>query len=128
MVQVLQDLENAVSRAPGGTASSYGAAGLDGAVSDLRPLLCSPNQAVRNVAYTLLLRYLKDNPAASGELLPDFLDCLENKNAAIVTTALERLPDFLLLCQGIPSIFFIFPTFSNFMLSNMYRKWRYAVE
>ena len=92
VVQVLQDLENVCSRAA--------CAPLQGAVSDLRPLMCSANQTVRNMAYSLVLRYLKDNPSAAVELLPDYLDCLDNRNAAVVSSALERLPDFLLLCQG----------------------------
>lgn len=73
---------------------------LEMAVADLRPLMSSANQTVRNMTYMLLLRYLKDNPNAAADLLPDYLDCLDNRNAAVVTTALERLPDFLLLCQG----------------------------
>ena len=92
MVQVLQDLENVCGR--------VACAPLEGAVSDLRPLMSSSNQTVRNMTYMLLLRYLKDNPKAAADLLPDYLDCLDNRNAAVVTTALERLPDFLLLCQG----------------------------
>ena len=35
-----------------------------------------------------------------ADLLPEYLDCLDSRIAAVVTTALERLPDFLLLCQG----------------------------
>ena len=70
------------------------------AVPDLRPLLSSANQTVRNMTYALILRYLKDNPNASGHLLSDYVDCLDSGNAAVVTSALERLPDFLLLCQG----------------------------
>lgn len=97
VIQVLQDLEGVVSRAP----SSAVGLGLDsGAVSDLRPLLSSPNQTVRHMAYSLLLRHLKDRPQASSELLPDYLDCLDSRSAPVVTSALERLPDFLLLCQG----------------------------
>ena len=92
VVQVLQDLENVCGR--------VACAHLEGAVSDLRPLMSSSNQTVRNMTYMLLLRYLKDNPKAAADLLPDYLDCLDNRNAAVVTTALERLPDFLLLCQG----------------------------
>lgn len=87
VIQVLQDLE--IVCAP-----------LEMAVSDLRPLMSSANQSVRNMTYMLLLRYLKDNPNAATDLLPDYLDCLDNRNAAVVTSALERLPDFLLLCQG----------------------------
>ncbi len=92
MVTVLQDLENVCGRVV--------CAPLEGAIADLRPLMSSSNQTVRNMTYMLILRYLKDNPNASADLLPDYLDCLDNRNAAVVTTALERLPDFLLLCQG----------------------------
>lgn len=89
---MLQDLENICGR--------MASAPLEGALADLRPLMCSPNQIIRNTTFALLLRFLKDNPNASPDLLPDYLDCLENSNAAVVTTALERLPDFLILCQG----------------------------
>lgn len=92
VVQVLQDLDNVCGR--------VACTPLEGALADLRPLMSSPNQAVRNMTYLLILRYLKENPNAAADLLPDYLDCLDNRNAAIVTTALERLPDFLLLCQG----------------------------
>lgn len=92
VVTVLQDLENVCGRVV--------CAPLEGAIADLRPLMSSSNQTVRNMTYMLILRYLKDNPNASADLLPDYLDCLDNRNAAVVTTALERLPDFLLLCQG----------------------------
>ena len=92
MVQVLQDLENVCGR--------VACAPLEGAVADLRPLMASTNQIVRNMTYMIILRYLKDNPNAAADLLPDYLDCLDSRIAAVVTTALERLPDFLLLCQG----------------------------
>ncbi|XP_045031439.1 integrator complex subunit 1 [Daphnia magna] len=91
VVAVLQDLENVCGRVV--------CAPLEGAVADLRPLMSSSNQTVRNMTYMLILRYLKESPNASTDLLPDYLDCLDNRNAAVVTTALERLPDFLLLCQ-----------------------------
>lgn len=101
VVQVLQDLENVCGR--------VACAPLEGAVADLQPLMASPNQIVRNMTYMLILRYLKDNPNAAGDLLPDYLDCLDSRIAAVVTTALERLPDFLLLCQGYyPNQHFIF--------------------
>lgn len=92
MIQVLQDLENICNR--------MACAPLEGALADLRPLMCSSNLLIRNTTFTLLLRFLKDNPKASADLLPDYLECLENRNAAVVTTALERLPDLLVLCQG----------------------------
>lgn len=92
VVQVLQDLENVCGK--------VACAPLEGAVADLRPLMASPNQIVRNMTYMIILRYLKDNPNAAADLLPDYLDCLDSRIAAVVTTALERLPDFLLLCQG----------------------------
>jgi hypothetical protein len=92
VVQVLQDLENVCSRAA--------CAPLDDALDDLRPLMSSPNTMVRNMTYSLLLRYLGDQPNGAADLLPDYLDCLDNPNAAVVSTALQRLPDFLLLCQG----------------------------
>lgn len=92
VLQVLQDLENVCSR--------VACAPLEGAVADLRPLMSSPNQAVRNMTYMLVLRYLKDNPSAASDLLADYLDCLDSRNAAVVATALERLPDFVLLSQG----------------------------
>jgi len=91
VVQVLQDLDNVCSRVI--------CAPLDGAMGDLRPMMSSPNLVIRNRTYTLILRYLKDNPHAASDLLPDYLDCLENRNASVVTSALERLPDFILLCQ-----------------------------
>lgn len=89
---MLQDLENVCGR--------MACAPLEGALADLRPLMCSQNQIIRSMIFALLLRYLKDNPIVSSELLPDYLDCLDSRNAAVVTTALERLPDFLILCQG----------------------------
>lgn len=92
VVQVLQDLENVCSRVV--------CAPLDGAMNDLRPMMSSPNLVIRNRTYMLILRYLKDNPHAASDLLPDYLDCLDNRNASVVTSALDRLPDFLLLCQG----------------------------
>jgi hypothetical protein len=73
--------------------------------------MASPNQIVRNMTYMIILRYLKDNPNAVADLLPDYLDCLDSRIAAVVTTALERLPDFLLLCQG---IFYHYQLINNF--------------
>lgn len=92
VIQVLQDVETVCNRAS--------CAPLEDALDDLRPLMSSPNSVVRNLTYNLLLRYLSDQPHGAADLLPDYLDCLDNPNASIVSTALKRLPDFLLLCQG----------------------------
>ncbi len=82
----------------------FAAAPLEGAVSDLGPLMSSSNQIVRNMTYMLILRYLKENSNAAADLMPDYLGCLGNRNTAVVTTALEWMPDFLLLCKGESSI------------------------
>lgn len=108
MIQVLQDVENVCNRVT--------CAPLHDAVDDLRPLMSSANTVVRNMTYTLLLRCLGDNPHTASELLPDYLDCLDSDDAAVVSTALQRLPDFLLLCQGANYEAFISFTFIFFFL------------
>ena len=105
VIQALQDIENTCNRVV--------TSPLEQAIGDLRPLMSSPNQIVRNMAYMLILRHLKEHPHIASDLLPDYLDCLDNRNAAVVMSALERLPDFLLLCQGKILLNVLFHTISN---------------
>lgn len=67
-------------------------------------LISSPSAQVRNLALILLLRYLKFNPNIASEVLPSVLGCLDSRNADIVNSILEKLPEIVTSMQEFAKI------------------------
>ncbi|KAJ8389649.1 hypothetical protein AAFF_G00115250 [Aldrovandia affinis] len=67
--------------------------------SDLQRLMSSPEELCRNMAFSLALRCLQNNPCLATEFLPTFMYCLGSGNFDVVQTALRNLPEYVLLCQ-----------------------------
>ncbi|GJQ80376.1 hypothetical protein Trydic_g12239 [Trypoxylus dichotomus] len=61
--------------------------------------LSSLNSLVRNLSLNLVLKLLKHNPNASSEALPSILCCLENRNADVVESIINRLPEIVVTMQ-----------------------------
>lgn len=68
-------------------------------VDDLKRLLLTHNDQCRNTAFELAKRHIKQNPKQAVDFVPAFLHCLESDNPDIITSALNNLPEFTLLCQ-----------------------------
>lgn len=59
----------------------------------------SRNGQVRVVSIKLMSRYLKYNPKASSDALPSVLACLDSRDADVVDSILERLPELIIVMQ-----------------------------
>lgn len=61
-----------------------------------------PSSAVRNKAFTLLVRFMKQNPgnaAYNSSILTNYIQCLTSDDTAIVVSALEILTEVVLCLQ-----------------------------
>ncbi|XP_066544954.1 integrator complex subunit 1 [Amia ocellicauda] len=67
--------------------------------NDLQRLMSSPEELCRNMAFSLALRCVQNNPSMASEFLPTFMYCLGSGNFDVVQTALRNLPEYVLLCQ-----------------------------
>ncbi|XP_028842567.1 integrator complex subunit 1 isoform X2 [Denticeps clupeoides] len=67
--------------------------------NDLQRLMSSPEELCRNMAFSLALRSIQNNPSMAVDFLPTFMYCLGSGNFDVVQTALRNLPDYVLLCQ-----------------------------
>lgn len=68
----------------------------------LLKLICSSTMGIRCSAYTLLVRHLKSNPgnvAVNASTLAVYVQCLRDKDSAIVLSALEYLTEIVICLQ-----------------------------
>ncbi|XP_044289697.1 integrator complex subunit 1 [Varanus komodoensis] len=65
----------------------------------LQRLMSSPEETCRNLAFSLALRSIQNNPSIAVDFLPTFMYCLGSCDFEVVQTALRSLPEYTLLCQ-----------------------------
>ncbi|XP_042293672.1 integrator complex subunit 1 isoform X1 [Sceloporus undulatus] len=65
----------------------------------LQRLMSSPEETCRNLAFSLALRSIQNNPSIAADFLPTFMYCLGSRDFEVVQTALRNLPEYTLLCQ-----------------------------
>uniref|UniRef100_A0A669B766 Integrator complex subunit 1 n=1 Tax=Oreochromis niloticus TaxID=8128 RepID=A0A669B766_ORENI len=70
-----------------------------GEANDLQRLMTSPEELCRNMAFSLALRCIQNNPCLATDFLPTFMYCMGSGNFDVVQTALRNLPEYVLLCQ-----------------------------
>ncbi|KAK7940544.1 hypothetical protein WMY93_003870 [Mugilogobius chulae] len=68
-------------------------------ISDLQRLMASSEELCRNMAFSLALRCIQNNPSLGTDFLPTFMYCLGSGNFDVIQTALRNLPEYVLLCQ-----------------------------
>uniref|UniRef100_A0A669F6N8 Integrator complex subunit 1 n=1 Tax=Oreochromis niloticus TaxID=8128 RepID=A0A669F6N8_ORENI len=68
-------------------------------INDLQRLMTSPEELCRNMAFSLALRCIQNNPCLATDFLPTFMYCMGSGNFDVVQTALRNLPEYVLLCQ-----------------------------
>lgn len=61
--------------------------------------ISSSSGAVRTLALTLIIRWLKFNPKAASDALPIILACLNSNNGDVVASVLDRLADLVSVMQ-----------------------------
>jgi len=88
--KVLQELENVSQRQP---------LILNDFVYYLSEFFVDSSDAVRDLAITLVLRFLKLNPKESYAFLDVYAKCLNHENSKIFQSALKIFPDFTFLCS-----------------------------
>ncbi|VDP08787.1 unnamed protein product [Soboliphyme baturini] len=62
-------------------------------------LLSNCSESVRNTAFSLLLRYLYQDPINVECVITSVLRCLTHPDNAVAQTAMENLPDFIGICS-----------------------------
>ncbi|XP_062303542.1 integrator complex subunit 1 isoform X1 [Osmerus eperlanus] len=67
--------------------------------NDLQRLMSSSEELCRNMAFSLALRCIQNNPRMAADFLPTFMYCMGSGNFDVVQTALRNLPEYVLLCQ-----------------------------
>lgn len=67
--------------------------------TDLQRLMSSSEELCRNMAFSLALRCIQNNPNLAQDFLPTFMYCMGSGNFDVVQTALRNLPEYVLLCQ-----------------------------
>ncbi|XP_033109193.1 integrator complex subunit 1-like isoform X2 [Anneissia japonica] len=90
VTDALHDLDEQSSRIP---------QVLDNFAADLMRLMCAPSVECRIMAFSLIIKLLRQNPSTSIKFLPAFLQCLDSSDNEVIETALKHLPEFCLLCQ-----------------------------
>lgn len=68
-------------------------------VNDLQRLMASSEELCRNMAFSLALRCIQNNPSLATDFLPTFMYCMGSGNFDVIQTALRNLPEYVLLCQ-----------------------------
>ncbi|KAK9534706.1 hypothetical protein VZT92_007136 [Zoarces viviparus] len=68
-------------------------------INDLQRLMMSSEELCRNMAFSLALRCIQNNPRQATDFLPTFMYCMGSGNFDVVHTALRNLPEYVLLCQ-----------------------------
>lgn len=90
MLEVLTEVEEKSKRSP--EIIQYFA-------NDLQRLMSSSEEICRNMAFSLALRCIQNNPCMASDFLPTFMYCMGSGNFDVVQTALRNLPEYVLLCQ-----------------------------
>ncbi|NXX46962.1 INT1 protein, partial [Tricholaema leucomelas] len=67
--------------------------------TNLQKLMSSSEDSCRNLAFSLALRSIQNNPSIAADFLPTFMYCLGSRDFEVVQTALRNLPEYTLLCQ-----------------------------
>ncbi|XP_030315606.1 integrator complex subunit 1 isoform X2 [Calypte anna] len=67
--------------------------------ANLQKLMSSSEESCRNLAFSLALRSIQNNPSIAADFLPTFMYCLGSRDFEVVQTALRNLPEYTLLCQ-----------------------------
>ncbi|KAM9210267.1 integrator complex subunit 1 isoform 4-T5 [Dugong dugon] len=67
--------------------------------TNLQRLMSSAEESCRNLAFSLALRAMQNNPSIAADFLPTFMYCLGSRDFEVVQTALKNLPEYTLLCQ-----------------------------
>uniref|UniRef100_A0A3B3UAH8 Integrator complex subunit 1 n=1 Tax=Poecilia latipinna TaxID=48699 RepID=A0A3B3UAH8_9TELE len=67
--------------------------------NDLQRLMTSSEELSRNMAFSLALRCIQNNPSLATDFLPTFMYCIGSGNFDVVQTSLRNLPEYVLLCQ-----------------------------
>lgn len=68
-------------------------------INDLQRLMASSEELCRNMAFSLALRCIQNNPSLATDFLPTFMYCMGSGNFDVIQTALRNLPEYVLLCQ-----------------------------
>ncbi|XP_043246405.1 integrator complex subunit 1-like isoform X1 [Amphibalanus amphitrite] len=90
LAAVLQDLDTLAARRVGV---------LDKFVDNLCDLLSSCGAPVRELAHSLLLRYLQQTPAAADRCVSAYFECLDSGDECVRAMVLDRLPEIVVLAQ-----------------------------
>lgn len=86
----LQELESISYKKP---------AVLEHVVDHLKTLMQDSNMQFRMITFNLVMRYVKSNPSRGKQFISTYLQCLESDQVDIVLTALDHLPEFVVLVQ-----------------------------
>ncbi|VDI74206.1 integrator complex subunit 1 [Mytilus galloprovincialis] len=57
------------------------------------------NDQIRNTAFNLIMRHVRQNPSTAIQYVGLYLQCLNSNNPDVVTSALKILAEFCVLCQ-----------------------------
>lgn len=91
---------------------------LEHVVDQLKTLMQDSNLQFRMITFNLVMRYIKNNPSRGQQFISTYLQCLESDQVDIVLTALEHLPEFVVLVQEY-AIILLQKTFSIGMMKNI---------
>ncbi|XP_035215176.1 integrator complex subunit 1-like [Stegodyphus dumicola] len=105
----LQELESISYKKP---------AVLEHVVDNLKSLMHDTNVQFRMSAFNLVMRYVKNNPNRGLTFISSYLQCLESERVDIVLTALEHLPEFVVLVQEYATVL-LQKTFSVGIMKNI---------
>ncbi|XP_076458972.1 integrator complex subunit 1-like isoform X2 [Babylonia areolata] len=67
--------------------------------SELKGLMTHVNEHCRSTAFSLIMRYIHHCPRKADQFLSSYLNCLQHSNPEVVTSALQNLAEFTVLCQ-----------------------------
>ena len=67
---------------------------------NLCDLLSSCGAPVRELAHSLLLRYLQQTPTAADRCVSAYFECLDSGDECVRAMVLDRLPEIVVLAQG----------------------------
>jgi hypothetical protein len=65
----------------------------------LQPLTQDPNDLIRDLSFSLIMRYLRLNPKETLSFYQSFIQCLNSVNSHVFTSAIKIFSDFNLLCS-----------------------------
>lgn len=65
----------------------------------LKMKLSDCHDQIRNTAFNLIMRHIRQNPSTATQFVGLYLQCLDSSNPDVVTSALKVLAEFCVLCQ-----------------------------